>query len=44
LIDVLSEDEILDLLAYVRSAGDPHDRAFQKKPPAKPAPLSDAAP
>jgi putative heme-binding domain-containing protein len=29
LIDVLSEDEVLDLLAYLRSAGDPNDRAFQ---------------
>jgi hypothetical protein len=41
LIDVLTEEEILDLLAYIRSAGDPNDRAFQK---VTGAPLSDAAP
>ena len=29
LLDVLTEDEIFDLLAYVRSAGDPDDRAFK---------------
>ena len=29
LLDVLTEDEILDLLAYIRSAGDPNDRAFK---------------
>jgi putative heme-binding domain-containing protein len=28
LLDVLSETEVLDLLAYVRSAGDPKDKAF----------------
>ena len=30
LIDVLTEEEVLDLLAYVRSAGDAKDPAFQK--------------
>jgi putative heme-binding domain-containing protein len=30
LIDVLREDEVLDLLAYLRSAGDPKDPAFRK--------------
>jgi putative heme-binding domain-containing protein len=30
LIDVLNEDEVLDLLAYLRSAGDPKDPAFAK--------------
>ena len=29
LIDVLSEDDVLDLLAYLRSAGDPNDPAFK---------------
>ena len=29
LIDVLHEDEVLDLLAYIRSAGDPKDPAFR---------------
>jgi putative heme-binding domain-containing protein len=29
LIDVLSENEVLDLLAYLRSAGDPRDPAFR---------------
>jgi putative heme-binding domain-containing protein len=28
LVDVLTEDELLDLLAYLRSGGNPHDRAF----------------
>ena len=31
LIDVLKEDEVLDLLAYLRSAGDPKDPAFRKQ-------------
>jgi putative heme-binding domain-containing protein len=31
LIDVLNEDEVLDLLAYVRSAGDSKDPAFAKR-------------
>jgi putative heme-binding domain-containing protein len=31
LIDVLTEDEVLDLLAYVRAAGDPKDEAFAKR-------------
>jgi putative heme-binding domain-containing protein len=30
LLDILSEEEILDLLAYLRSGGDPTDKAFQK--------------
>ena len=30
LIDVLKEDEVLDLLAYLRAAGDPKDPAFRK--------------
>jgi putative heme-binding domain-containing protein len=30
LLDVLSENEVLDLLAYVRAAGNPEDKAFQK--------------
>jgi hypothetical protein len=30
LIDVLKEDEVLDLLAYLRSGGDPNDPAFRK--------------
>lgn len=30
LLNVLSEDEILDLVAYVRSGGNPNDKAFQK--------------
>jgi putative heme-binding domain-containing protein len=30
LLDVLNEDEILDLIAYLRSGGDPTDKAFQK--------------
>ena len=30
LLDVLSEDEVLDLLAYLRSAGDEKDPAFAK--------------
>lgn len=29
LLDVLSEEEVLDLLAYLRSAGDPKDPAFR---------------
>jgi putative heme-binding domain-containing protein len=39
LIDVLTENEILDLLAYIRAAGNPNDPAFQKT-----APISGAAP
>jgi putative heme-binding domain-containing protein len=31
LIDVLEQDEILDLIAYIRSAGDPKDKAFAPK-------------
>ena len=31
LINVLTQDEILDLIAYLRSAGDPDDKAFQKE-------------
>jgi putative heme-binding domain-containing protein len=30
LLDVLKEEEVLDLLAYLRSAGDPKDPAFRK--------------
>ncbi len=30
LINVLTQDEVLDLIAYLRSAGDPNDKAFQK--------------
>jgi putative heme-binding domain-containing protein len=29
LIDVLEQDEILDLIAYIRSGGDPKDKAFK---------------
>lgn len=29
LLDTLTRDEILDLVAYLRSGGDPHDEAFQ---------------
>ncbi|HZZ42862.1 MAG TPA: hypothetical protein VFE58_07980 [Tepidisphaeraceae bacterium] len=29
LLNVLHEDEILDLLAYLRAAGNPHDKAFK---------------
>jgi putative heme-binding domain-containing protein len=36
LIDVLSEDEVLDLLAYIRSAGNPKDKCFQPAPPSAP--------
>ena len=32
LLDTASMDEILDLLAYMRSAGDPDDPAFQRPP------------
>ena len=32
LIDVLSEDEVLDLIAYIRSAGNPKDPAFATGP------------
>jgi putative heme-binding domain-containing protein len=32
LIDVLKEDEVLDLLAYLRSAGDAKDPSFAKSP------------
>ena len=28
LLDYLSQDEILDLIAYLRSGGNPKDRAF----------------
>ncbi|MBI1902647.1 MAG: c-type cytochrome [Planctomycetes bacterium] len=31
LINVLTKEEILDLIAYMRAAGDPSDKAFQKK-------------
>jgi putative heme-binding domain-containing protein len=30
LLNILSEEEILDLLAYLRSGGDPSDKAFKK--------------
>jgi putative heme-binding domain-containing protein len=30
LVSVLTKDEILDLLAYLRAAGDPQDKAFKK--------------
>ena len=30
LVDVLTKDEILDLIAYLRSAGNPNDKAFAK--------------
>lgn len=30
LVDTLTQDEILDLLAFLRSGGDPKDEAFQK--------------
>ncbi len=33
LLDVLSEDEVLDLLAYVRSGGDPKDTTFAGRQP-----------
>src|SRR5262249_26977631 len=36
LIDVLTENEILDLLAYIRSAGNPKDKCYQPAPPAAP--------
>jgi hypothetical protein len=36
LIDVLTENEILDLLAYIRSAGNSKDKCFQPAPPAAP--------
>jgi len=29
LIDILNQDEVLDLIAYIRSAGDPKDKAFK---------------
>jgi putative heme-binding domain-containing protein len=32
LVDVLSRDEILDLIAYLRSGGKPDDPAFEKAP------------
>jgi putative heme-binding domain-containing protein len=45
LLDVLSEDEVLDLLAYIRSAGDPKDAAFQPiKPTAPTASVRPSAP
>lgn len=31
LVNVLTQDEILDLIAYMRSAGKPQDRAFQSE-------------
>lgn len=31
LINVLTKDEVLDLIAYMRSAGNPNDRAFVKQ-------------
>ena len=37
LLDVLTEDEVLDLLAYVRSAGNPKDKSFQRDGPTAPA-------
>ncbi|HEX6986135.1 MAG TPA: c-type cytochrome, partial [Planctomycetaceae bacterium] len=30
-INVLTKEEVLDLIAYLRSAGNPNDRAFQKR-------------
>jgi putative heme-binding domain-containing protein len=30
-INVLTKDEVLDLIAYLRSAGNPADKAFGKK-------------
>lgn len=42
LIDVLNEDEVLDLLAYLRSGGDPKDSAFRKTT-ATPAPASESS-
>ena len=30
LVDNFNKEEILDLIAYLRSAGDPKDKAFQK--------------
>jgi hypothetical protein len=30
LVDNLSKEEILDLIAYIRSGGDPKDKAFGK--------------
>jgi putative heme-binding domain-containing protein len=33
LIDVLSEDDVLDLLAYIRSAGNPKDPSFHTAGP-----------
>jgi len=30
LIDILNQDEVLDLIAYIRSAGDPKDKAFNR--------------
>ncbi|MEO6436046.1 MAG: c-type cytochrome, partial [Tepidisphaeraceae bacterium] len=38
LIDVLSEDEVLDMIAYLRSAGDANDPAFRKPPTQAAAP------
>ena len=32
LVDTASMDEVLDLLAYLRAAGNPEDPAFQRPP------------
>ncbi|HTL31018.1 MAG TPA: c-type cytochrome [Tepidisphaeraceae bacterium] len=45
LIDVCTADEILDLLAYLRSAGDPNDPAFRPgKPTAQSASIHSSTP
>jgi putative heme-binding domain-containing protein len=38
LLDVLKEDEVLDLLAYLRAAGNPHDPAFEQSSASATAP------
>jgi putative heme-binding domain-containing protein len=44
LLDVLTEDEVLDLIAYVRSGGNAKDPAFKKDKDAKPANVAKAPP